>query len=249
MAKWGGVHEFGCSPHALSERITSASRFTLAVNPETVCPDFPKNVVAADAKYKGKRLNITGVLTTLSIVPGRSAMSNDDPDDRDADRPRRRDRDEESRPARRRRGDNYQDEYPRRRRRDESQATVSVLGVISLVKGILALITSLIPCFGMFAIGIAAIALTLGIIGIIVAKRSKTQGMGLPVAGTVVSGLAVAFSIMWILIGAAFFGTMKQAQENFVEQARTAASGARRSPEWSRNQHHRGGTIRGVQHE
>lgn len=124
------------------------------------------------------------------------------------------DRDREYRPARRNR--NRDDEYDRPRRSgrsdDQSQVAVTILGVLSLAKGIMALITSVIPCFGMFAIGLASISLLLGIIGIVIAK-SKNQGMALPVAGTAVSGLAVAFSLTWILIGAAIIGGFKKAGE------------------------------------
>ena len=56
-----------------------------------------------------------------------------------------------------------------------------MLGIVALVKGIGALILSLIPCFGMFAIVAAGLALTLAIASILIA-RSGRQGMGFPVA-------------------------------------------------------------------
>lgn len=131
-----------------------------------------------------------------------------DRDDRD-DRRRSRDRDDrdERRPRRaRRRYDDDRSEYR------TSRKEVSVLGIVALVKGIGALILSLIPCFGMFAIVAAGLALTLAIASILIA-RSGRQGMGFPVAATAVSGTAVAFSVMWIaMFGAMFRGSEERAE-------------------------------------
>lgn len=122
-------------------------------------------------------------------------------DDEFDDRPRPRRRPEpndaaDDRPRRRRRrddDDDYEDDRPRRRNSDASVA----LGVISLLKGTIALMTSFIPCVGAFAIFAGLIALMIGIIGIVVAKKNQSS-MGFPIAGVVVSGLAIIVSGVWI---------------------------------------------------
>jgi|SRR5579883_384962 len=153
-------------------------------------------------------------------------MPSEHPDNRDRDD---RDRDREYRPARRDR-DRDDDDYdrPRRSRRsdDQSQVAVTILGVLSLVKGIMALITSVIPCFGMFAIGLASISLLLGIIGIVIAK-SKNQSMALPIAGTAVSGLAVAFSLLWFLVVFGSLKGLKDGVEKSAEKEREQREAAR----------------------
>lgn len=110
------------------------------------------------------------------------------------------DRDREDRRERRR----------ARRREYESQGgsggrPVSALGVVALVKGIFALVASLIPCFGMFAIPLAAIALFLALLSIFVASRQK-HSMGFPIAATAVSGSAVVASLLWIALFSAMIG-------------------------------------------
>lgn len=122
-------------------------------------------------------------------------------DEYDDDRPRRRPRDEydDDRPRRRSRRD--ADDYDRRPRSKQ----VSILGIFSLVKGIGALIVSFFPCVGAIAILPALLGLVLGLIGLIVARKSNgRQGTGLPIAGMCVSGAAIAISLIWI----AFMGAM-----------------------------------------
>ena len=106
--------------------------------------------------------------------------------DRDYDRPAR---------ARRYRSD---DRFPVRQE-------VSWLGIVALVFGIKALVVSLIPCFGAVALFTGGFALLLAGASVLVARNSR-QGMGLPVAATVVSSLAVAFSLLWVALFGAMFG-------------------------------------------
>ncbi len=126
-------------------------------------------------------------------------------DDYDRDDRQRRDDRDERRPRRSRR--RYEDEREGRTYPKE----VSVLGVVALVKGIIALILSVIPCFGAFAIFAGGLALLLAIASILVAKHSR-HGMGFPVAATVVSSTAVAISLVWV----AMFGAMMRGTEERV---------------------------------
>lgn len=103
------------------------------------------------------------------------------------------------------------DRRPRRARRDyddrayPARKETSVLAVVALVIGIKALLVSLIPCVGAFAILAAGFALLLSGLSVYVARGSR-QGMGLPVAATVVSGAAVAISLVWVAVFGAMFG-------------------------------------------
>ena len=110
-----------------------------------------------------------------------------------------RDRDDRSERRRLRRA--------RRRAADREYRTskdVSVLGVVALVIGIFALVFSVVPCVGMFAIFVAGFALALGVASIFVARHAR-QGMGYPAAATVVSGTAVVFSLLWLALFNAVF--------------------------------------------
>ncbi len=117
------------------------------------------------------------------------------------------------------RDENY--DRPRRTRGNRAKTDgATMLGVVSLVFGIKALIASLIPCVGVVAIGLATVSLTLGIVGIVIARKSPGSSIGLPVAGTIVSGLAVAFSVMWLLVMGAFFKGVKDTGQEIAENQR-----------------------------
>ena len=89
-------------------------------------------------------------------------MPRDDYDDDDRPRPR---------------DDDDYDDRPRSRRPEKQ---VSVLGIIALIMGVGALIVSIIPCIGAFAAIPGLLAVVLGSIGLVVAKKSNgRQGTGL----------------------------------------------------------------------
>lgn len=110
--------------------------------------------------------------------------------------------------------DNNRDDRPRARemrraRREErygprpTERPVGALGVVALVIGVFALVGSMIPCVGMFAIPVAAVALVLSVTAIFIA-RAQNQSMGTPVTATAISGSAVVFSLLWM----ALFGSL-----------------------------------------
>ncbi|MDY3552492.1 OB-fold putative lipoprotein [Gemmata sp. JC717] len=105
------------------------------------------------------------------------------------------DRDREERRARRR---------LRREDRYESYRPTSTLGVVSLVGGILALVVSLIPCFGVVAVPVALVTLFLALLSLVVARQSG-QAMGYPVAATAVSGSSLIVSLLWLAMFGAVF--------------------------------------------
>lgn len=107
----------------------------------------------------------------------------------------------------------------RRHRREErygprpDERPVGALGVVALVIGVFALVGSMIPCVGMFAIPVAAIALVLSVTAVFIA-RAQDQSMGTPATATAVSGSAVAFSLLWIAV----LGSMFRGEERTVHR-------------------------------
>lgn len=78
-----------------------------------------------------------------------------------------------------------------------------VLGIISLVSGIIALPASFIPCFGTIAIVVAIAAIVLGIFAISSAKKNN-ESKGLGIAGLVLGCVSFAIILIWGLVVASF---------------------------------------------
>jgi hypothetical protein len=101
-----------------------------------------------------------------------------------------------------------------------------VLGIISLVLGILGTLISLVPCVGMIVGGpVAGIGLLLGAVGLIVALMTKRTGVGLPVAGSAVSFVGLCIAGAWLAVSTLWVrevGKEVQAQAAREEQERQA---------------------------
>jgi general secretion pathway protein G len=78
----------------------------------------------------------------------------------------------------------------------QQNKSVSGLGIAALVLGILGVLVAWVPFCGIVAIPVAAIGLILGIIAIVMARSSQT-GMGLPIAGTTLSAIAILLQGVW----------------------------------------------------
>ncbi|WP_121964046.1 DUF4190 domain-containing protein [Myroides sp. N17-2] len=77
----------------------------------------------------------------------------------------------------------------------------SVLGIISLVFAIIALVVSFIPCFGYFAIFIALVPIIASIVVLVQAKKTG-EPKGLAIAGLAIGGVALLIGLFWgILLG------------------------------------------------
>ncbi|HEX3151539.1 MAG TPA: hypothetical protein VHR66_25910 [Gemmataceae bacterium] len=142
-------------------------------------------------------------------------------DEDDDDRPRRRDRDDD-------------DDRPRRRDRDDDMdgsapKKMSVLGLLALIQGIGSAVVSIIPCVGALGIIGGLVGLLLGIIGWVMASKSKNVGKGLPIAGTIVSAIAVIFGGIWLAVTAAFFQSAKNAADEY--DAKVTAARAKETAE------------------
>ncbi|MDM1043833.1 DUF4190 domain-containing protein [Myroides sp. 1354] len=81
----------------------------------------------------------------------------------------------------------------------KSGNNTQVLGILSLVSGIIALPASFIPCFGMIAIIVSVAAIVLGILTISSAKKhSESKGLG--IAGLVLGAISFAIILLWGLL-------------------------------------------------
>lgn len=85
---------------------------------------------------------------------------------------------------------------------NDAPKSVSVLGIISLVFGIIGTILSAIPCMFVVGMPVGGLGLLLGLIGLAVSIIGKSQGVVLPILGTVFSLLALAIGGAWIGFGA-----------------------------------------------
>lgn len=86
----------------------------------------------------------------------------------------------------------------------EEQKTGRGLGIAALVLGILGVITSLIPCFGIWAITFGILSIVFGAVSISYAKKSGSK-KSLGLAGLILGIIATAFTLLWyiFIIGAA----------------------------------------------
>lgn len=82
---------------------------------------------------------------------------------------------------------------------DNKSSAGEAFGIISLVVGIVAIITAFIPCFGMISIGLGIIAVVFGSIGYYQAKNNNVQAT-LPMIGLILGGVATLFSFVWYLM-------------------------------------------------
>jgi hypothetical protein len=79
---------------------------------------------------------------------------------------------------------------------------MSVVGIIGLVIGVVALLTSFIPCFASLALIPAGIGIIVGFIALVIAQKSDgRQGVGMPIAGLSVSAVAVLIGVGWLVLG------------------------------------------------
>lgn len=77
------------------------------------------------------------------------------------------------------------------------------LGIGSIVVGILGLMVCWIPLLGLLGVPLSALGLLCGVIGIIIALTRHGRGIGFPIAGSAVSGLAlvICFVVNFMLLG------------------------------------------------
>jgi hypothetical protein len=115
--------------------------------------------------------------------------------------------------------------------RDEVRSKgVSVLGVISLVIGIIGTLISLIPCVGLIGMPVTGLGLLLGLIGLVVSLVGKQSGLGFPIAGSAVSLAGLAVGGLWLGLMAAAVGTAQQQEQARQVQAAEEAQAIKDGP-------------------
>lgn len=77
--------------------------------------------------------------------------------------------------------------------------TSDAFGIVSLIVGIVAIITAFIPCFGPFSIGLGIIAIVFGSIGYYQAKSNNVQA-NMTIIGLVLGGVATLFTLVWYMM-------------------------------------------------
>ena len=75
-----------------------------------------------------------------------------------------------------------------------------------MVLGVVGLLLSLIPCVGWIGLPLSGLGLVLGVVGGVVAVARKGHGVGFPIAGSAISGLALAIGGFWLLLTLRFSG-------------------------------------------
>ncbi|QDZ16424.1 MmpS family transport accessory protein [Humibacter ginsenosidimutans] len=85
--------------------------------------------------------------------------------------------------------------------------TSNGLGVAALVLGIIALVFAFIPFANYAAMVLAVIGLVLGVIGLLL----KGHARGLPITGTIISGVALVLAIIMVVVYAAAFSAASKA--------------------------------------
>ena len=176
------------------------------------CPHCPVKIhapeTAAGHRVSCPRCNCQVEVPRAGPSPG--VGSEPDPLDFAAESPRVR---AESHPASPRGGARIDDDRPRRgagwydderRYRADAPRINSAalgLGICSMVIGVASLFPAIVPCLGIFiALPMAGIALLLGAAGLTVSLVDRSRSIGIPIAGTVVSGLALAITLGWMAL-------------------------------------------------
>jgi hypothetical protein len=137
-------------------------------------------------------------------------LDEDDDDNRSYSKRRRVDDDDDDRPSSRRRfRDDEDDDYEERPRQKKIKPKkkkrpkeMSVVGMVALAIGAIALLLSFIPCFASISLVPAGIGIITGFVGLVISQKSDgRQGPGLPIAGMGVSAVAVLVGIGWLVLG------------------------------------------------
>lgn len=84
---------------------------------------------------------------------------------------------------------------------------ISGLGIAAIAIGIFAVALSWFPALGVLAIPIAILALIVAIVGLVVARAGNRNGIGLPIFGAIIAGLAIL--IAFFVMGGSLAGIRK----------------------------------------
>jgi len=102
-----------------------------------------------------------------------------------------------------RKADDGNDDLPSQQRKSTEAsggAFAHSLGIGSMVLGVVALVLSLIPCVGWIGLPLSGIGLLLGAAGTVAAFFRGGHGIGFPIAGTTICGLALVIGGFWLFL-------------------------------------------------
>ncbi|MGJ7907616.1 hypothetical protein ACOQFL_14195 [Actinopolyspora sp. H202] len=91
------------------------------------------------------------------------------------------------------------------------------LGTAALVLGIIGVVLSLIPVFGVIAWPVVIVGIILGIIGIRKVSQGRATNKKVAITGTVLSGVGLAICIIWAILAFSVFQS-PEFQNEFQEQ-------------------------------
>jgi hypothetical protein len=74
---------------------------------------------------------------------------------------------------------------------------MSILGLLALVLGVVAIPVAIIPCLGIITLPVSGLGALLGLLGIVVSVSGKKSGLALPLIGFILSAVAFAIPFMW----------------------------------------------------
>jgi len=96
--------------------------------------------------------------------------------------------------------------------------------VASLAVAGVGLIFSVAPCLAYVGMGAGVVGLILGLVGLVIGFAHQRRGLGLPLAGTLVSLLPIVICVIWVAwVGwtvRSFFGGVEKNVDNFVDLAK-----------------------------
>jgi hypothetical protein len=72
----------------------------------------------------------------------------------------------------------------------------------------------MIPCFGFVSLPLSGLGLLLGIAGLIVAIFRKGHGLGFPIAGAAICGMALAIGAAWLVM----VGGLREAAKSTLDE-------------------------------
>lgn len=105
------------------------------------------------------------------------------------------------------------------------------LGIPSLALGIVALLFVWLPLVGLLSLPLSVLGLLLGIAGLVSAILHRGRGVGFPIAGSMVSLVALAFGVVWLgLLGTFFRGGDTSANRSAAKDV-SAVPGVGANPE------------------
>jgi len=105
-----------------------------------------------------------------------------------------------------------------------------------MVLGILAFLICWIPFLNLLGLPLSRLGVLLGIIGIIISATRGGSGVGFPIAGTAISGLALVIVVwMYLAIASAMAPVVPNQQTQPTFQALPQPSQASPTPRASRN--------------